>query len=473
MGSRAHRRSRPEDSPIALPPRSTLTATLLLLIALPISAPGQTQDARDFNAGPAAGQPAGQRSSPSSTAGCGVQRVTTLPGSHGFAGDYIETIANDPASPATLYAITADLSSAILPRNRALYLSKSTNGGGEWTEVARIEPRYFDASIGEGIRNGLAVSPGAASFVLTTQRGAFEILPQPNTYQPLIRPIRGPVVPATPPRLPIAKHPGDPVHAGPALITADGRHLLLGYGYFDLDPKLFLYRRADSTRADAGSPAAPGTDSATISTMTAGISSSNDSASNSAWVEEAQLTGLPTGLDILSMQFDDPANPNPAYLYVGTGDQVFLYHLHAHRWSIVEGVGPDSAIHGMCVTGGLHLAACWGVYNPTGPGTVRRVLNPSFLIHRSSDEAGNNVRAYSIDVNPANLNREVISSLTGVYTSSDRGETWRRLNDLPDEEFRTARFTANGAILASGIAGTFLVDHSFDSCSPRLIPRGK
>ncbi len=376
-------------------------------------------------------------------ASCGLHRVTTLPGSHRFAADYIETLAADPNSPNTLYALNADLSSDVPPQNRAVYLSRSTDGGAQWTELARIDSRYFDASLGEGIRNGLAVSPGAHSFVLTTQRGAFELLPQPTSHEPILRPIPGPVVPVTPPRIPIAKHSGDPVRAGAAVLTADGQHLFLGFGYFDLDPKLFLYRRADP----------------------------NDSAS--PWIEDRQLTGLPTDLDILSMQFDDPANPAPAYLYVGTGDQVYLFHLRAHRWSLVEGVGPDSAIHGMSVTGGLHLAACWGVYNPTGPGTVRRVTNPSFLIHRSSDEAGNNVRAYSVDVDPAHLNREVISALTGVYVSSDRGEIWSRLNELPDEEFRTAHINPDGSVLVSGIAGTFLTHPFSEACFPQLIPRNK
>ena len=379
---------------------------------------------------------------PAADLNCRIHPVTSLPGSHRFASDYIETLATDTTDPNTLFALTADLSTDIPPQNRALYLSKSTDGGANWSELARIDPRYFDASIGEGIRNGLAVSPGATSFVLTTQRGAFQIILQPNTYQPLIKNIPGPSVPNSPPKIPIAKKPGDAVRANAVLITADGKHLFLGYGYFDLEPKLFLYR-------NSGSP------------------------DNPTWTEQAQLTGLPTDLDILSMQFDDPANPDPTYLYVGTGDQVYLLHLHAHRWSLVEGVGPDSAIHGMSVVGGLHLAACWGVYNPTGPGTVRRVINPSFLIHRASDEAGNNVRAYSIDVDPANLNREVISSLTGVYTSSDRGENWHRLNELPDEEFRTAQFTGNGDVLVSGIAGTFLVHPFSDACPPRLIPRDK
>jgi len=134
----------------------------------------------------------------------------------------------------------------------------------------------------------------------------------------------------------------------------------------------------------------------------------------------------------------------------------------------VDGVGPDSAIHGMSVVGGLHLAACWGVYEPTGPGSVRRVTEARFLIHRSSDEAGSNVRAYTVEVDAAKPNREVVTSLTGVYTSDDSGENWRRINDLPNEEFRTAHFSADGTLLVSGIAGTYIVNPFSEACSPRL-----
>ena len=118
-----------------------------------------------------------------------------------------------------------------------------------------------------------------------------------------------------------------------------------------------------------------------------------------------------------------------------TGDNVrFGHHLSGTR--IIHfadrsiGVGPDSAIHGMSVVGGLHLA-CWGVYNPAGPGMVKRAINARFLSHRTSDVAGPNLRAYSIEVDPLRPNREVVTSITGVYTSSDNGEDWRRLNDLP------------------------------------------
>jgi hypothetical protein len=374
---------------------------------------------------------------------CRVHRVTSLPGSHQFASDFIEAIASDPdpnaKDPDVIWGLTADLSTEVPFQDRAMYISKSTNGGATWTQVARVDSRYFDAEIGEGLRNGLSVSPGGTYFVITTQRGAFQVFPQPGTSETLVRAIAGPRVPYSPPRLPIAKKGGDPVRANVVGMTADGKHLIVGYGYFDLDPQIFSYHKDK----------------------------------DGSWIEDGPVPRIPTEMDLLSMQFDDPKKLAPGYLYVGTGDQVYLFNLNTMKWSRIDGVGPDSAIHGMSVVGGLHLAACWGVYNPSGPGTVRRVTNARFLLHRTTDEAGSNLRAYSIEVDPSKPNREVVTSLTGVYTSEDSGESWRRLNDLPEEEFRSAHFNSDGIILVSGIAGTFLVNPFSDACSPHLKIRDK
>ena len=418
--------------------------TLFLLTAVPMMGWGQTLQPQT----PAPNHAVVTSSSSPSDAGndldsCHVHRVTSLPGSHQFASDFIEAIASDPdpdaKDPDIIWGLTADLSTALPFQDRAMYISKSTNGGATWTQVARVDSRYFDAEIGEGLRNGLSVSPGGSYFVITTQRGAFQIFPQPSTSETLVKPIVGPRVPYTPPKVPIPKKGGDPVRANVVEMTADGKHLIVGYGYFDLDPQILRYHKDK----------------------------------DGSWIEDGPLPGLPTDMDILSMQFDDSKKLDPGYLYVGTGDQVYLLNLHSMRWSRIEGVGPDSAIHGMSVVGGLHLAACWGVYNPSGPGTVRRVTKPTFLLHRTTDEAGSNLRAYSIEVDPSKPNREVVTSLTGVYTSADSGESWRRLNDLPQEEFRTAHFNFDGTILVSGIAGTFLVNPFSDACSPHLKIRDK
>lgn len=374
---------------------------------------------------------------------CRVHRVTSLPGSHQFASDFIEAIVSDPDTgakdPEVIWGLTADLSNQVPFQDRAMYISKSTNGGATWTQVARVDSRYFDAEIGEGLRNGLSVSPGGTYFVITTQRGAFQVIPQPSTSETLVKAITGPRVPYSPPKVPIPKKGGDPVRANVVEMTADGEHLIVGYGYFDLDPQIFSYHKDK----------------------------------DGSWIEDGPLPRLPTEMDILSMQFDDPENLDPGYLYVGTGDQAYLLNLHAREWSRIHGVGPDSAIHGMSVVGGLHLAACWGVYNPSGPGIVRRVTNARFLLHRTTDEAGPNLRAYSIEVEPLRPNREVVTSITGVYTSEDSGESWRRLNDLPEGEFRSAHFNSDGTIVVSGMPGTFLVDPFSKACSPHLKIREK
>ncbi len=419
---------------------------LFLLIAIATVAQGQALQpgASSLNHSVVANSSLSRDSSdPNDLESCGVHRVTSLPGSHRFASDFIEAIARDPdpgtREPDAIWGLTADLSTDVRFEDRALYISKSIDGGMTWIQIARVDSRYFDAEIGEGLRNGLSVFPGGTEFVITTQRGAFQISPQTGGSETLVRAIVGPRVPSSPPKIPIAKKGGDPVRANIVEMTPDGEHLIVGYGYFDLDPQIFSYHKDRE----------------------------------GSWIEDGAIPHIPTKMDLLSMQFDDPQKLDPDYFYVGTGDQAYLFNRHTMSWSRIDGVGPDSAIHGMSVVGGLHLAACWGVYYPSGPGTVRRITKARFLLHRTTDEAGSNVRAYSSEVDSLRPNREVVTSLTGVYTSEDSGETWRRLNDLPEEEFRTAHFNSDGSVIVSGIAGTFLVDPFSDTCSPRLKIRNK
>ena len=107
-----------------------------------------------------------------------------------------------------------------------MYISKSTNGGKTWTQVVRVGADYFDADIGEGERNGLSVSPGGREFVITTQLGAFQVLPQTGA----VRAIMGPRISHPDPMVTIAKKEGDPVTANVVKMTADGKHLIVGYG---------------------------------------------------------------------------------------------------------------------------------------------------------------------------------------------------------------------------------------------------
>ncbi len=365
---------------------------------------------------------------------CRVHEVTGLPGSDQFASHFIETIAADPKNPSDIWGLTADLSDRIPAQDRAMYISKSTDGGKTWITVARIDSRYFDADIAEGLRNGLAVSPGGTEFVLTTQEGAFQVIPQSDTSAPIVKAIAGPRIPNPRPLLSIPKDPGDPVRAGVALMTADGKRLILGYGYFDLNPQLFTYHKDDS----------------------------------GSWVEDGSLLHLPTDLDIFSMQFDNPRKRHPDYLYVGTGDQAFRLNLRTKQWIRITGVGDDSSIHSMTTVGGLHLAACWGVYEPVNSASVARVTHARFLLHRAKDEVGPNIRAYGIEVDPARHNRQVLTAITGVYVTQDGGRSWRRLNDLPEGEFHSAHFNPDGTVIVSGFPGTFLANPFSNACSPQL-----
>jgi hypothetical protein len=375
---------------------------------------------------------------------CNIHEVKDLPGSHQFGSDFIEAMATDPdpqaKDPNVVWGLTADLSSKVPPQDRAMYISKSTDGGKTWTQVARVDSKYFDAGIGEGERNGLGVSPGGTDFVITTERGAFQVFPQSSTSHAVVRSIVGTRVPQPNPKISIPKRKGDPVTAGVVKITADGKKMMVGYGYFDRNPQIFAYHKGD----------------------------------DGSWIKDGPLPHLPTNLDILSMQFDDPKNPRPSFLYVGTGDQAYRLNSHTMKWTRIRVVGADSAIQGISTVGGPHLAACWGVYNPLSADVVERVTHANFLLHRGRDQAGPNIRAFTIEVDPSKPNREVVTSLTGVYTSKDSGKNWKRLNDLPDGEFRSAHFNSDdGTIIVSGIAGTFLANPFSNACSLHLKTRDK
>jgi hypothetical protein len=232
----------------------------------------------------------------------------------------------------------------------------------------------------------------------------------------------------------IPKKKGEPITANVVKITADGKHMIVGYGYFDLEPQIFTYRKGR----------------------------------DGSWIEDKPLPQLPTDMDILSMEF------GAGSLYVGTGDQAYRLKTNARQWTQIDGVGDDSAIQGISTVGGPHLAACWGVYNPVSADAVERVIHASFLLHRNEDESGPNIRAFGVWVDPARPSHQVVTSLTGVYTSSDRGQTWRRLNEIPEGEFRSAHFnSADGTVIVSGIFGTYLANPFSKSCSVRLRTRDK
>ena len=173
---------------------------------------------------------------------CRVHEVQNLPGSHQFGSNFVEAMAGDPNPRAkdrnVVWGLTADLSSKVPAQERAMYISRSSNGGKTWTQIVRVDSQYFDADIGEGERNGLSVSPGGTEFVITTQRGAFQVIPQSGRQDAVVRSIVGPRVSQPDLTVTIPKKPGDPVTANVVKMTADGKHLMVGYGYFDLNPQI-------------------------------------------------------------------------------------------------------------------------------------------------------------------------------------------------------------------------------------------
>jgi len=346
-------------------------------------------------------------------------------------------MASDPGDPGSVFGLSGDLSDETPAPARALFLSKSIDGGRHWQEVARVDPRYYDRSIAEGLRNGLAVLADGSGFILTTQRGAFFVQPGAAPESPRITRLPGPVVPDPRSILNAPKRPGDPLRASVVVATADSKTLIVGYGYFDLNPRLFRYRRLP----------------------------------DGSWTQAGEIPGLPTDLDLFSMQFEDPASRHPRFLYVGTGDQAFRLDLRTGRWIRIEGVGQDSSIHSMATAGGPHFAACWGVYEPRSSTSVYRVTQPYFLLHRALDEVGPNIRAYSIEVDPRRHAHQVVGAITGAYSTSDGGRRWRRLNSLPDGEFHTAHFNPDGSVIVSGFMGTFVLDPFREECRPQLQKR--
>jgi len=415
-----------------------------LFLAIPIMAWGQLPTRQS----PAANHP--PTTSPIADRGgtqadsCYVREVKTLPGSHDYAADFIEVIATDPSPRASnhnvVWGLNADLSKEVPAEERALYIFKSSDGGETWTQVARLGSEYFDAGIDEGLRNGLSVAPGGGEFVVTTQKGAFQVIPPaPDAAmkQVVVRYIKGPRVPHDRPWVSITKKEGDPVRAAAAKMTADGKRMIVAYGYFDMDPQIFSYHRGRG----------------------------------GDWVEDGRLPQIPTDLQIFSMEWDKPERVRPGSLYVGTGDQIYRLDLRTMKWTEVKGVEPDSAIHGINTVGGLHIAACWGIYEPVSADLVWKVTDDVFIYHKDQDETGSNIRAYGIEVDPAMPSRQVVTALTGVYITRDGGQNWRRMNGLPDGEYRTAHFNGDGTVIISGLPGTFLASPFSSACGPRLQKR--
>src|SRR5258708_7504762 len=101
------------------PYRAALGRTLLLLIALPTMGQGQAMTPIPNHVAatsPSSSSDSSEGDAANDMDSCFVHRVTSLPGSHQFASDFIEAIADDPspdADPDLIWALTADLSNKL------------------------------------------------------------------------------------------------------------------------------------------------------------------------------------------------------------------------------------------------------------------------------------------------------------------------------------------------------------------------
>src|ERR1700690_131336 len=84
---------------------------------------------------------------------CRVHEVRNLPGSHQFGSNFVEAMTGDPNPRARdrniVWGLTAYLSSKVPARERAMYISQSTDGRNTWTQCVRVDSQYCDADIGE------------------------------------------------------------------------------------------------------------------------------------------------------------------------------------------------------------------------------------------------------------------------------------------------------------------------------------
>jgi hypothetical protein len=136
---------------------------------------------------------------------------------------------------------------------------------------------------------------------------------------------------------------------------------------------------------------------------------------------------------------------------------------------------------------------------------VEKIMSKNFLFH-GKPTAGSYLRAYNIDWDPHNPEHAIMASESGIYTSDDGGKTWKRFTNKDHEDanhyfpacvgtgkreanaflqdnpqvflpegpcdpktsainsFRTAHFTADGSVLVSGTAGTFLANPFGKGC---------
>jgi len=384
---------------------------------------------------------------------CHLHHVTNLSGSHKYGADFIESISVDPTTK-NLYALTSDISHAV-GSEKAMYISKSIDGGKTWVPVAHINSDYFQAELGEGLENHLSVNNG--DIVFTTRRGAFEISDPPKVDtthsnrsgvpDAVVSEIQGGPTfdkdPGSGSGLAQLKKKGDSYFAGDVKINGD--HMVVSYHYFLGYPsEIVTYTKKDGV-----------------------------------WVKDKELK-IKNGKEVLSLLYNNPQDPNS--IFVGTADQAFhldLTKTNTKRgpWTPVNGVRPDAAIHSMATNGKeVCLATCGNLYSSAN--------DPNTMVPIHSQKFAPVNRAYSVDIN--SKNEMVMTSSKGVFASKDGGAHWVQLgidkddatNSLPSTEtdssgrsvpteYRTAHINDDGSVIVSGTGGTYLLPTFTDKCSSK------
>jgi hypothetical protein len=383
----------------------------------------QTQKAK-FN------YPVSDRTVEKDLAQCRAHQIKTLPGSDEFDSHFMESISEDPQNPEILYGLTADLSSKVSPKNQAMYVSRSSDGGKTWVPVARINSNFFDASKAEGLYNHLAVSPGGSDLVFTSKTGAYHF-----SLPPEGEPGNNPSGVPDADLIPLAGPQGSDGYAQAVKIDpnpdSQGRmHMAVSYNRTNEGSQILEYHF-----------------------------------DGSQWEKDSKdVPKLPTTGTILSLNFDSDSN-----CYMGSGDQAFRLDAKSKQWTKISGVGSDAAIAAISTTGGLHLATCGGVYTPGANNkSVVKAKSDSFEWISWKDNTHTLLRASDISVNPKNPDQMVVAAPSGVYLSRDGGKKWGKmdLEGFPSSDrYATAHIDAKGTVVVSGDNGTYVAKPFAKGCS--------